>query len=59
VFIRDAEELFQHAQSMIEKCADDCNGHDLENEIKKDLSQFFYAQTRRRPMVFVFASEVG
>jgi ribonuclease J len=59
VFMRDGEELFQHAQSKIEKCAANCNGHDLESEVKKDLSQFFYAQTRRRPMVFVFASEVG
>jgi ribonuclease J len=59
VFVRDAEELFQHAQSKIEKCAANGNGRDLENEIEKDLSQFFYTETRRRPMVFVFTSEVG
>jgi ribonuclease J len=59
VFVRDAEELFQIAQSKIETCAENCNGHDLESEVEKDLSRFFFTETRRRPMVFVFASEVG
>jgi ribonuclease J len=59
VFMRDAEELFQVAQSKIEDCAINCNGNELESEVEKDLTRFFYAETRRRPMVFVFASEVG
>jgi ribonuclease J len=57
VFVRDAEELFEHAQKIIRDIVSSENGNDLENRIEGDLSKFFYAQTKRRPMVFVFTSK--
>ncbi|MEJ2550534.1 MAG: ribonuclease J [Anaerolineales bacterium] len=58
VFIRDAEELMDEARSQIEQLiADDQHG-DIESKIQKHLEHFFYSATKRRPMVFVFTSEV-
>jgi len=36
--------------------AEDSNT-DLKRRIEKDLSKFFYAETRRRPMIIVFFTE--
>lgn len=57
VFIRDAEELFEHARNIIRDIVSSEDEDDLENRLEDDLSKFFYAQTKRRPMVFVFTSK--
>jgi ribonuclease J len=57
VFIRDAEELFEHARKIIRDIVSSKDEDDFENRIEGDLSKFFYAQTKRRPMVFVFTSK--
>lgn len=56
VFVSDAEELFEHAKKRIRDVAKKANQTDLKGEIEKDLSRFFYAETKRRPMVMVFTS---
>ncbi len=59
VFVRDADELIGEAsQRVIELVSDDANGN-LTDRIEKELGRFFYAETRRRPMVFVFISQQG
>ena len=57
VFVRDAEELFEHARKIVRDIVSSAGENDLENRIESDLSKFFYAQTKRRPMVFVFTSQ--
>jgi ribonuclease J len=57
VFVRDAEELFEHARKIIRDIVSSKDEDDLENRIEGDLSKFFYTQTKRRPMVFVFTSK--
>ncbi|KPK88663.1 MAG: ribonuclease J [Anaerolineae bacterium SM23_ 63] len=57
VFVRDAEELFEHARNIIRDIVSSKGEDDLESRIEGDLSKFFYAQTKRRPMVFVFTSK--
>jgi ribonuclease J len=57
VFVRDAEELFEHARKIIRELVTGQDDNDLEKRIESDLSKFFYAQTKRRPMVFVFTSK--
>ncbi len=56
VFVRDAEELFEHARRRIKELAKKTEPGDLKEEIEKDLTRFFYGETKRRPMVLVFAS---
>ncbi len=56
VFVRDAEELFEHARRRIKELAKKTDPDNLRDEIEKDLTQFFYAETKRHPMVLVFAS---
>ena len=56
VFVRDAEELFEHARRRIRDVAKDSDRAELREKIEKDLSKFFYAETKRRPMVMVFTS---
>ena len=57
VFVRDAEELFEHARKIIRDIVTSEGENDLEHRIEGDLSKFFYVQTKRRPMVFVFTSK--
>ncbi len=56
VFVRDAEQLFEDARTKIDQLAASANGSNLEEVVETELSKYFYAETRRRPMVFVFAS---
>lgn len=59
VFIRDAEELFEQAKGEINALAEKLSGDELRGAVEKKLSKFFYAETKRRPMVFVFTSKYG
>jgi mRNA degradation ribonuclease J1/J2 len=54
VFVSDAEQLFEKARRRIRNLAKESNGSDLKADIEKDLSRFFYNETKRRPMVLVF-----
>jgi ribonuclease J len=55
VFVQDSEALFASAQQKIAELVGEADG-DLEQRIEKELGKFFYAATKRRPMVFVFAA---
>jgi ribonuclease J len=56
VFVRDAEELFEHARRRIKELAPISDHSQIKSAIEKDLSKFFYSETKRRPMVMVFTS---
>jgi len=56
VFVRDAEELFEHARRRIKELAKKTEPDELKGQIEQDLTRFFYGETKRRPMVLVFAS---
>ena len=59
VFLRDASELIEGAQRLIEEMVDTHkNGSSLSNDIQDTLSKMFYNQTKRRPMVFAYVHEV-
>ncbi len=55
VFVQDSEALFASAREKIAELIGESDG-DLEQRIEKELGKFFYAATKRRPMVFVFAA---
>jgi ribonuclease J len=55
VFVQDSDDLFERARQRIGELAAEADG-DLEGRIERELGKFFYAETKRRPMVFVFAS---
>ena len=57
VFIRDADELFEHARTIIRDFASDEGCVNLKKRIEKELADYFYTETKRRPMIFVFISE--
>jgi ribonuclease J len=58
VFVRDAEELMEEARNRIEQLIADEKPEEIESKVQKDLENYFYSATKRRPMVFVCASEV-
>jgi ribonuclease J len=55
VFVRDAEELIERAKARIGDLAATGNG-DLKEKVEKELGKFFYAETKRRPMILVLTS---
>jgi ribonuclease J len=57
VFVRDSDELFGAARARIRTLAEAPNGVDLKAKVEKDLGKFFYAETKRSPMIFVFSSD--
>jgi ribonuclease J len=57
VFVRDADELFEAAQSEIAAASAKANGN-LKDKIQNTLSDFFYSETKRRPMVFALVNEL-
>lgn len=58
VFMRDAEELFELARERIITLSEEYKGDELEAAVEKNLSKFFYSETKRRPMVFVFTADL-
>src|SRR6185436_19987262 len=63
VFVRDSEELFETAQTQIASIAEKMNGSGspeaLRDKVQTKLSDFFYAETKRRPMIFALVNEVA
>jgi ribonuclease J len=55
-FARDAEALFEQARARIMALGMNGLGTPLEEQVEKELSKFFYAETKRHPMIFVFTS---
>jgi ribonuclease J len=58
VFVRDADELFERARARVGDLVTTPDG-DLKDKVERELAKFFYAETKRRPMVFVITSEAG
>ncbi|MGD8633069.1 MAG: ribonuclease J [Anaerolineales bacterium] len=56
IFTEDAEELLQEAKNRIREVVTKPSNGTLERRVEEEMAKFFYSQTRRRPMVFVFAS---
>ena len=62
VFVRDADEMFAAAQEQIAVAAARVNGSSngtvgLRDTVQKALADFFYAELKRRPMIFAFVNE--
>lgn len=62
VFVRDADELFESAQAEIASAITKLNGAytpaALKERLQHVLSDFFYTQTKRRPMVFALVNDL-
>jgi ribonuclease J len=57
VFVRDSEEMFKAAQARIAAATDRANGN-LKDKVQQALAEFFYAELKRRPMIFTLVNEV-
>jgi ribonuclease J len=57
VFTPDAMDLFARAGQRIREVISENKDNELEIRVEKELRKFFYAETRRRPMVFVFITD--
>ncbi|MCS6909825.1 MAG: ribonuclease J [Anaerolineales bacterium] len=57
VFVRDEAEMFEAAQAQVAKVATHANG-DLRQRVEAALSDFFYSETKRRPMIFALVNQV-
>jgi ribonuclease J len=64
VFVRDADEMFAAAQEQIAAAAAKMNGaaatspQALRDKVQQSLADFFYAELKRRPMIFALVNEV-
>ncbi len=56
VFVRDSEHLLQQATEHVRDLVEEGPMEQIDQRIQEGLSKFFYNETRRRPMVFVFTS---
>ena len=56
VFVHDAESLIGQAAEQVRQYVEEGPMENIEKRIEDRLSKFFYNETRRRPMVFVFIS---
>ncbi len=56
VYAPEAEELFERARQRVESVLGGSDG-DVRERVERELSRFFYAETKRRPMVFVLTAE--
>lgn len=60
VFVRDETEMFEAAQTQITKAAASLNGASspqaLKEKIESTLAEFFYSETKRRPMIFALVN---
>jgi ribonuclease J len=57
VFVRDETEMFEAAQAQVAKVAAHANG-ELRQRVEAALSDFFYSETKRRPMIFALVNQV-
>lgn len=58
VFLRDASDLIEGAQSLIREIVATTGQGDLTGVIEDSLSKLFYNQTKRRPMTFALVREL-
>jgi len=58
VFVRDAEDLFNAAHEKIATVAEKAPDN-LKDKVQSALADFFYAETKRRPMVFALVNETA
>jgi mRNA degradation ribonuclease J1/J2 len=54
-FVRDADEMFKAAQARIAEAAARANGN-LREKVQQSLADFFYAELKRRPMIFTLVN---
>ncbi len=63
VYVRESEEMINQAQAIAKNAAETClnNGirdwSSLKQRMKDDVSKYFYAQTKRSPMILVVLQE--
>jgi ribonuclease J len=58
VFAPDGKELFSEARDRIRELVSSKGEDELETRLERGLSKFFYAETHRRPLVFIFVSYI-
>jgi ribonuclease J len=65
VFVRDSDEMFSAAQAQIAIAAARANGNGsagsaqvLREKVQQTLADFFYAELKRRPMIFALVNDV-
>jgi ribonuclease J len=56
VFVKDETEMFEAAQTQIAKAAANANGA-LKDRVEATLAEFFYSETKRRPMIFALVNQ--
>jgi ribonuclease J len=56
VFVRDSDELLAEAREKVKSIVHDNSDGNLDERIERELSKFFFSETRRRPMIFVFSA---
>jgi ribonuclease J len=58
VFVRDSEKLFRRATEKAVSAAEASPNGKIGRRVENALSDFFYDETKRRPMVFALVNEV-
>ena len=64
VYVKESEDLIQHAKELIMRTVDDCmyeriySWSSIKNRVKSALSSYLYNQTKRRPMILPIIIEI-
>jgi ribonuclease J len=58
VFVRDSKKLFRRAQEKAVLAATDSPNGKIGRRVENALSDFFYSEMKRRPMVFALVNEI-
>jgi ribonuclease J len=58
VFVRDSDQLFRRATEKAINASADSHKGNIGRRVEKELSDFFYSEIRRRPMVVALVNEV-
>jgi ribonuclease J len=56
VYLNDSKELLKDTRKQIESTLSQSNGN-FKNDLEGQLRNFFYNETKRRPMIFVVVNE--
>ena len=65
VYVRESEGMMDEACEMAEDCINEClwdgvtEWNQIKNRVRDELSKYFYAQTKRKPMVLPIIMNVG
>ncbi|MBB6218290.1 ribonuclease J [Anaerosolibacter carboniphilus] len=61
IYVRESEELMSEMKNIVKNALSECQGKDwstIKNNVKKSMSEYLYAKTKRKPMILPIIIEI-